>query len=192
MLWWLIFLLLWAEATWALPPEYEILIEKNPFSPERQYVPTTGQGTTTSTPRSKEDLKKELILRGTFESGNLRLAVIEVRSSFKRRHQLEKDRYVVGEGEKIGPCEILEVRRGEVEIGGECQNTVLSLADAPERKKPLTVSPTPPPTRTHPSTPARPVKPKPASTKTNQKPSKFPKPPNPFEKAFQQKGKTAP
>ncbi len=184
MLWWLIFSLLFAGAAWALPGEYEVFIERNPFSPQRQYVPSAngGQGAQGS---KGEDLKKELILRGTFASGNLRLAIIEVRPVFKRRYRLEKDRLVVGIGEKIGPCEVLEVRRGEVVLGGGCRQTVLRLADAPERKKPLPASPhLPAAPKTQkvnkpPSPGPKPQNPKPKAT---QKP---PVPPNPFRKIFE-------
>lgn len=182
---------LWAQLVWALPPEYEILIEKNPFSPERQYVPADSDGKAGSGGQMPgQDLKKELILRGTFDSGARRWAVIEVSSSFKIRHHLKKSRFVLEEGQKIGPCEILEIRRGEVVLGGGCRRVTLCLADAPERKKPLP-QPRPAPKKAlAEDQKASQKKPRAGASPGSKKP--MPKMPSPFERIFKKKNLKAP
>ncbi len=167
----LLFLFYYVSPLWGLPPEYEVLIEKNPFSPLRQYVPPAENGGQTGPQNISQDtLKKEIILRGTFWNGKKYLALLEVRSSFKHRYGLSKEKFILSQGEKLGPCEVVKIGRGEVTLGGACGNTILSLADAPERKSPLPKVPITPP--------------KPMQAKPSPKPKRVIK--NPFQKFIKQ------
>ena len=137
-------------------------------------------------PQKGKDLKQDLILRGTFSSGDLRLAIIEVQPAFKRRHQLKKDRLIVAEGEKIGPCAVVEIRRGEVVLGGGCRQVVLRLADSPERKKPLPKNPQSTPVAQPPKVQKAPDF-GPQNPATKKKEGSPAQPPNPFKKLLEKK-----
>jgi len=174
---------------WAIPPEYEVLIEKNPFSPSRQYIPPTKQGNQSSGTKeiSEDKLKKEVILRGTFWNGKQYLAILEVKASFKQRYKLSKERFILSKGERLGPCELLEIDRGAVVLGGACGSVRLSLADAPERKQPLPKGAIMKP----PSVPLPPSQAKPPQQPKTKPPSPPQKKVNPFRK-FLQPQKPAP
>ncbi|WP_456371479.1 hypothetical protein [Thermodesulfatator atlanticus] len=114
--------------------EYQPMVEKNLFSPERRYEPYFTE--------QKKDIKKDvlkrfIILRGTLIKDNKRFAVIEVLPAGKRQLGLEDNqrRFVVAEGEALGECQVVKVRPEEVILGGRCEGLVLTLKDSPERQK---------------------------------------------------------
>lgn len=131
-----LFFLLGLGISWAF--DYQEAIEKNLFSPERRYEPylpeQEGAGGI-----KKELLKRGLILRGTFDNGRKRLAVIEVTPLAKRELHLEEKKrtFVLGEGESLGNCKVIEILTEKVILGGYCQGVTLSLQESPEREKAL-------------------------------------------------------
>jgi len=130
----LCFLGFWGSPCRALAPEFEVVVEKNVFSPERRYVPPEEGGAIQDV--RQEEIKRGLTFRGIFRHGDEKWAVIEIRPYLKRKWELEEDRKFFAEGEKIGPCEIKKIARGEVVLGGKCKNITLTLSESPERKRP--------------------------------------------------------
>jgi len=165
---------------WAFPPEYEIIIEKNPFSPERKYTPAPSEKNGKGEGGISEEYKRQLILRGTFWNGKQYFAVIEVKAGLKNKLHLEKSRLLLQKGESLGDCVVEEIKRGEVVLGGSCEKLKLSLADAPERKRALPQITSRPPSSEPPSSSRPPVN----KTKRARRPSSSP--PNPFKKLLQQ------
>ncbi len=171
-----LFVILGAPAWSSL--DYEDLLAKNPFSPERKYTPyqaaDQNQGKLNV---SLETYRKNLILRGTFWNGQEHEALIEIRPGLKSRLKLQKSRLILKKGDKIGDCVVEEIKRGAIVLGGVCGGEEIRLSQAPERQKPLPVkasnTPLPPKPPFH-SSPAKEAK----SSKSAPK--------NPF-KAFMQK-----
>jgi len=130
------FFLLSLGISWAF--DYQKAVEKNLFSPERRYEPylpeQEGAGGV-----KREILKRSLILRGTFDNGHKRLAIIEVTPLAKRELHLEEKKrtLVLGEGESLGECKVIEILPEKVILGGYCQGLTLSLQESPERGKVL-------------------------------------------------------
>ena len=119
-----------------LPP----MVEKNPFSEERKYDPSFSQTSAKGLP--KENLLKGLILRGTFRSGNIKLAVLEIQPYLHKKFDISENKTIFREGERLGPCILEKISKGRIILGGECEGYELKLADAPERKKSITAQET--------------------------------------------------
>ncbi len=137
--------------SWAF--DYQEAVEKNLFSPERRYEPYLPEQEGTGGIK-RELLKRGLILRGTFDNGHKRLAVIEVTPLARRELHLEREKktLVLGEGESLGDCKVIEILSEKVILGGYCQGLTLSLQESPERTSP------PPKKKVVPKPPKRPKK----------------------------------
>ncbi|OAG28213.1 hypothetical protein [Thermodesulfatator autotrophicus] len=157
---------------------FENIVTKNIFSPSRHYVPYLQD----KKPKNvkKELVKRYVILKGTLIKGEERVAVLEVLPAGKRELGLEdvnQKRLLVSQGDDLGNCQVLEVKAGQVVLGGQCQGVVLSLKDSPERKKI-------PALNKKPANKVLSLAPRPAlgppekKTKTFKKPPKFPRPPS--------------
>jgi len=166
----------------ALPDKYKIIIEKNPFSPQRQYIPfNQNSPAQDKTLLTKKETNYNILLRGTFYNGHRWMAIIEVPPQVRREFKLEKNRFILEEGQKFGPCTVKQIKRGEVILGGKCAGSHIRLADSPERKKPLRPSFNAPSSNIPHYT-------KQTKIKSLGPPKKnFKEPPNPFLKNLEQK-----
>jgi len=139
--WWvLVWLLFWGAVTPSpgLSPEYQEIIERNLFSPERTYTPYRPQEKKQNV--KEEEIKKNIILRGIYRQEEETYVILEVKSSLRKKWELDEKKRTFRVGEKLGPCQIAKVEKGEVLLEG-CGDIKLSFADSPERKKPLPLTP---------------------------------------------------
>ena len=132
------------------------VVRQNLFSPDRKYSsPSDSSEVSKNSLRDKdlEKLRRNIILRGTYCYERRCWALLELKPAIKRLlelNDLPKDRTLkVEEGGSVGRCAVEEIKRGEVVLGNKCEGLVITLAESPERKKPV-----PPPTPSSP-TPSR-------------------------------------
>jgi len=121
-----------------ISPSYEEIWQNNPFSPNRTYVPPS-ENNGSHEDVKQEEIKKNLLLRGTYRVGDHAYALFEVKSPLRNKWQMDKDQQflLVSLGEEVGDCILEKIQRGEVLLGGSCGELILSLADLPERHNPI-------------------------------------------------------
>jgi len=117
-----------------IPPQYEVIVERNLFSPSRMYLPPPKKKSSQSNIKI-EEIKRGIIFRGVFRAGDQVYAVLEIAPHLKKKWNLSKHTKVFKEAERVGPCTIDKIERGKVTFGGECGGLELLLADSPERKR---------------------------------------------------------
>jgi len=111
---------------------YEIIIQKNIFSPSRRYNPSEK-----SSAEQEVVPWKEVFLRGTFKQDHTWWAIFEVSPAFAQKWHLSRKQLILKIGQKLGPCEIRRITSGEVILGGSCGETKITLSENPERRQPL-------------------------------------------------------
>lgn len=122
----------------------DLVVRKNLFSPDRSYSPeleTKEISGSDGGDKNIERLRKNIILRGTYCYEQKCWALLELKPTVKKLLEIKtlpKDRtFKVEEGGLLGACSIKKIRRGEVILGAKCEGLVITLAESPERKKPV-------------------------------------------------------
>lgn len=135
---------LYSPSFWGKNIIEDPVVRKNLFSPNRSFSPElegVNNGRGTKKGQDLRRLRKNIILRGTYCYEQRCWALLELKPLGKRLLDLDflpPNRTLrVKEGDTIGRCTVKRIEREKVVMGNKCEGLVLTLADSPERKKPV-------------------------------------------------------